>query len=135
MRLLPLDFHVSSPPGFGDRAYSSWETVTPYVPPRHVYDRRGRPKAGESPEEQLRGELEQQGYNAAELTISVVAQDGEWTRVHRPRRGRDDATNTERRGYRVSLTFNGPVRGPIALGHSSHFGVGLFVGVDSAGPV
>ena len=135
VRLLPLDSQVASPPGFGDRAHSCWETVTPYVPPRHVYDRRGRPKAGESPEGQLRVELGRRGYDTAELLINVYDQGGEWTRVHRPLRGRDDPTNTGRRGYRVALTFSAPVRGPIALGHSSHFGIGLFVGVDAAAPV
>ena len=132
VRLVPLDSRVPPPGGFGDHGYSCWRTVTPYVPPRHVYDRRGRPKAGESIEEQLRVELERQGYDAAELMISVEDQGGEWVRVYRPRSGRDGPTNAERRGYRVSLTFNAPVRGPIALGHSSHLGIGLFVGVDSA---
>ena len=132
VRLVPLDSQVPSPAGFGDRAYSCWKTVTPYVPPRHVYDRRGRVKARESPEDQLRVELARQGYDTAGLVIRVDDQAAEWTRVHGPRRNREDPTNTERRGYRVLLAFNGPVRGPIALGHSSHFGIGLFVGVDDA---
>jgi len=132
VRLVPLDSQVPPPAGFGDRAYGCWKTVTPYVPPRHVYDRRGRLKAGESPEEQLRVELERQGYDTAGLTVRVDDQASEWTRVHGPRRNRDDPTNTERRGYHVLLAFSTPVRGPIALGHSSHFGIGLFVGVDDA---
>ncbi len=132
VRLVPLDSQVPPPAGFGDRAYGCWKTVTPYVPPRHVYDRRGRPKAGESPEEQLRVELERQGYDTAGLTVRVDNQASEWTRVHGPRHNRDDSTNTERRGYHVLLVFSTPVRGPIALGHSSHFGIGLFVGVDDA---
>lgn len=130
VRLVPLDSLVPPPDGFGDRAYRRWQTVTPYVPPRHVYDRRGRLKAGESPEEQLRVELGRHGYDAAGLKVRVDDQATEWTRVHGPRRNRDDPTNTERRGYHVMLAFDAPVRGPIALGHSSHFGIGLFVGVD-----
>ena len=132
VRLVPLDSRVPSPAGFGDRAYSCWRTVTPYVPPHHVYDRRGRVKAGESLEEQLRVEVGRQGYDTTGLMIRVDHQGAEWTRVHRPRRSRDDPTNTERRGYHVLLAFNAPVRGPIALGHSSHFGIGLFVGLDDA---
>lgn len=133
VRLVPLDSQVSPPAGFGDRTYSCWKTVTPYVPPRHAYDRRGRLRAGESPEEQLQAELRRQGYDTAGVTITVDDQGVEWTRVHAPRRNRDESTkstNTERRGYHVSLAFDAPVRGPIALGHSSHFGIGLFVGVD-----
>ena len=130
VRLVPLDAQVSPPAGFGDQIYSRWETVTPYVPPRHMYDRKGRVKPGESPEEQLRLELARQGYDTTGLMIKVDDQTAEWIRVHRPRRGRDEPTNTERRGYCVSLTFDTPVRGPISLGHSSHFGLGLFVAVN-----
>ena len=130
VRLVPLDAQVSPPAGFGDQIYSRWETVTPYVPPRHMYDRKGRVKPGESPEEQLRLELARQGYDTTGLMIKVDDQTAEWIRVHRPRRSRDEPTNTERRGYCVSLTFDTPVRGPISLGHSSHFGLGLFVAVN-----
>ena len=92
--------------------------------PRYAYD---RIKPGESPEEQLRLELDRQGYDTTGVTIRVADQSAEWARVHRPRRSRDDPTNTERRGYHALLTFDAPVRGPISLGHSSHFGLGLFV--------
>ena len=127
VRLVPLDSQVLPPLGFGDQAYRCWETVAPYVPPRHVYSRRGRIKAGEGAGEQLRLELVRQGYETTGLAIQVDERDFEWTRVHRPRRNRHEATNTDRRGYQVSLTFDTPVSGPISLGHSSHFGLGLFV--------
>ena len=130
VRLVPLDSQVPPPMGFGEQPCRRWETVTPYVPPRHVYNRRGRVKAGESPEEQLRLELTRQGYDTAGLMIGIDGQTTEWIRIHRPRRNRDDPTNTERRGYHASLTFDTPVRGPISLGHSSHFGLGLFVAKD-----
>jgi len=35
-------------------------------------------------------------------------------------------------GFAVRLTFDAPVRGPIALGYGSHFGLGLFVVTDDA---
>ena len=130
IRLVPLDKQVSPPTGFGEQTYSCWETVTPYVPPRYAYNRKGHVKAGESPEEQLHLELTRQGYDTTGLVITVDNQAGAWVRVHRPRRNRDDPTNTERRGYHVLLTFDTPVRGPISLGHSSHFGLGLFVASD-----
>ena len=130
VRLVPLDSQVPPPTGFGDQAYRRWETVTRYVPPRYVYDRKGRVKPGESLTAQLRLELARLGYDTDELTISVKEQSAEWTRVHRPKRGRDDPSNTQRRGYHVLLTFGRPVNGPISLGHSSHFGLGLFLGVE-----
>ena len=130
VRLVPLDSQVPPPLGFGDDAFSHWETVTPYVPPRHVFSRRGRVRPGESPKEQLCLELARQGYGTTGLNVSIKELDVAWTRVHRPRGKQDTATNTERRGYHVQLTFNAPVRGPISLGHSSHYGLGLFVAVD-----
>ena len=131
VRLVPLDSQVLPPAGFGEGTWRRWQTVTPYVPPRHAYDRKGRPRAGESPEKQLHLELTRQGYNTSGLTIEMDDRAVKWTHVHRPRRLPDDATNAERRGYRVSLTFDMPVCGPISLGHSSHFGLGLFVPVTS----
>ena len=130
IRLIPLGSMVPVPSGFGEQTYRRWESVTPYVPARYVFNRRGRIKTGESLEEQLCFELSQQGFETRGLTVRVDYESFTWTRVHRPRRSREDPTNTERRGYCVSLTFHTPVRGPISLGHSSHFGLGLFVGVD-----
>ena len=130
VRLVPLDSRVSPPMGFGPELYRRWRTVTPYVPPRHMYDRRGRVRSRESLEEQLRLDLSRRGYNTTGLSIVVDDEMTEWTQIHRPRRNRDDPTNTVRRGYHVALTFDMPVRGPISLGHSAHFGLGLFVVAD-----
>ena len=127
--LVPLDSGVPPPQGFGEGTYRHWESETPYVPSRHMYDRKGRVKARESVENQVRRELERQGYETTGLAISVD-EAAVWTRIHRSGRRRDQPTNNERRGYRVSLDFRNPVSGPIALGHSSHFGLGLFVAVD-----
>ena len=131
VRLVPLDSHVPAPDGFGEQTYRHWMTVTPYVPPRHMYNQKGRVKAGESLEAQLHLELSRQGFNTTGLKIKAEYQAYEWVRVHRPRRSSGDSTNTERRGYHVSLKFDTPVRGPISLGHSSHFGLGLFLAVNS----
>lgn len=134
IRLVPLDSQVQAPLGFDGQLHRRWETQTLYVPPRHMYNRRGRVKQGESPEEQIRLELERQGYDVASLMISLDDHTVEWVQLHRPRRVRrsqNEPTNNERRGFRVSLTFDKPVSGPICLGHSSHFGLGLFIPVDS----
>ena len=131
IRLVPLDSQVQVPSGFDAQPHRQWKTATFYVPPRHMYNRRGRVKPGESPEEQMRLELVRQGYDVTDLAISVDDQATEWVQVHRPRRMRrsqDEATNNEMRGFRASLMFDNPVSGPISLGHSSHFGLGLFVG-------
>lgn len=132
VRLVPLDSQVVSPPGFDLQTYNRWRTATPYVPPRHIYDRRGNIKPGETPEEQLRLELKRMGFDTSKLMIKVNHDVSEWIRVHRPWRSQDDPTNAEKRGYHFSLTFETPVRGPIAVGHSSHFGLGLCIPINYA---
>ena len=127
VRLVPLDSQVPAPRGFDTQEYIRWETATPYVPPRHVYDRRGRIKPGESPEQQLRRELGRQEYDTSTMTIKIDSGVSEWVKTHQSQRSRSDPTNVEKRGYHASLTFDTPVLGPIALGHSLHFGLGLFV--------
>ena len=125
VRLVPLDSQEPHPRGFDAQAHRRWETATPYVPPRHVFDRQGRIKPGESPEAQLQQELDRRGFDTSRLAIAIDSH--EWTQVHRPPQVRGEPSNSDKRGYRVSLTFDAPVTGPIALGHSAHFGLGLFV--------
>ena len=125
VRLVPLDSQVPPPRGFDAQAYRRWITATPYVPPRHVYGRRGRVKRGDTPEEQFHEELRRLMFDTSTLTVEVDDQASEWMQVHGPRRSRDGTTNREKRGYHVSFSFASPVRGPIAVGHSSHFGLGL----------
>ena len=130
VRLVPLDSQVLKPIGFGEQVFCRWKTVTPYVPPRYVYDRRGRKNKKELPEKQISRELAQLGYDTVGLSVNLNSENFEWVKVHSSRLDRrsdpDEPTNVERRGYYVDLTFKYPVRGPISLGHSSHFGLGLF---------
>jgi CRISPR-associated protein Csb2 len=63
--------------------------------------------------------------NAAPSTITV--EDAGWVKVHRKVSKDTGQTNSDKRGYLVTLTFNEPVADPISLGSSSHFGLGLFV--------
>lgn len=135
---VPFDNPVPPPPGFhSEHSFSEWESLTPYVPPRHAFDSRGKPKAGEAPIQQLHNELERADFNVQKI-ISLDRKnqpipdeeelDGEWVKVHSPK-NQSGTTNQSKRGYRFRLTFPEPACGPIALGHSSHFGLGLFVPV------
>src|SRR5579875_2479799 len=126
VRLIPLDRAVSPPPGFNGVAAVIWESVTPYVPPRHSL-RRAQPRPRESIEFQIRRELSLRGFCGSEqVTIEQVGA-AEWVAVHLPRRQRGKAAFLgDRGGYRLRLRFQAPVKGPIRLGHSSSFGLGLF---------
>jgi len=122
--LVPLDRDVPGPPGFDGESAAVWESVTPYVPSRH-YLRGGKERNGESMVDQIRRELLRRGIEP-EVSIENFG-DPRWVSVHVPRRGADKRTYIgDRRGQTVRLRFASPVRGPIRLGHSSSFGLGLF---------
>jgi hypothetical protein len=123
--LIPLDSLVPPPPALSPAAHAYWETLTPFVPPRHVLDARGRNKPGESVEEQVRQELQSRGVDPANVGISVERFG--WVKVHEPKMLKGRATNADKLGYWVSLSFSAPRQGPFCLGASSHFGLGLFV--------
>lgn len=122
--LIPLDRDVSPPPSFSIEAHSRWKSLTPFVPPRHVFDRRGRLKAGDSVEEQILGQLKDRGLSGIK---GISAQQAGWMSVHRPARERKEQNGGTKIGYDVTLAFETPVLGPVFLGHSCHFGLGLFV--------
>lgn len=124
VRLLPLDTAVGAPDGFDEKSSCVWESVTPYVPPRH-HLRGAKPREGESIADQVRRELRARGISD-EVAVELV-DSSQWVSVHVPRR---EANKREfigdRRGQKLRLRFAAPVAGPIRLGHSSSFGLGLF---------
>jgi len=123
VQMVPLDAAVPSPPGFNAKTYRHWLSVTPFVLPRFHLDSRGRPKKGEGIAEQVAKELSEQGR--PEARIDVVG-DADWVRVHEPHSNPRGKHNNTRRSFWLRIAFNEPVTGPIMLGHSSHFGLGLF---------
>jgi len=128
VRLVPLDRAVPPPPGFEGQA-RVWESVTPYVPPRH-YLRGGKTRARESIPEQIRREVQQRGI-APDVEVEIG--EAHWVSVHVPRRETTKrAFIGDRRGHKVLLRFAEAVAGPIRLGHSSSFGLGLFRPLDES---
>lgn len=128
LRLVPLPDGTAVPRNCLGTA-PIWETITPYVPSRHVLGRHGHPKPGHSVEAQVRNDLASIGLPEAIVVVDETSRN--WVKVHRPRRSRDGQTNDLKLGYRVRIQFASSVTGPIALGHSSHFGLGLFAPADS----
>lgn len=124
VRLVPLDHDVAAPPGFDGQASALWESVTPYVPPRH-HLRKGKERERESMAAQISRELQRRGITEA-LEVELVGSPL-WVSVHVPRRESNRrAFIGDRRGRMIRLRFAAPVTGPIRLGHSSSFGLGLF---------
>jgi CRISPR-associated protein Csb2 len=129
LRMVPMDSAVPPPRGFDGVRSCSWSSVSPFVPARYFLDSRGRVKEGETPREQINKELARRGWPQAEITS---LSDAGWVRVHAPQRQRGGATNNSRRSFRVTLRFAEPVRGPVLLGHSSFFGLGVFAPHETA---
>jgi CRISPR-associated protein Csb2 len=128
VRLVPLDRAVPPPPGFGSQSSKVWESVTPYVPPRH-HLRGGQERAAESVANQIRRELMLRGINES-VTVEFVGSP-RWVSVHVPKRASSRREFIgDRRGQMIRLIFLEPVTGPIRLGHSSSFGLGLFRPVE-----
>jgi CRISPR-associated protein Csb2 len=131
MKLVPLDTAVPPPPGFDGASAAVWQSVTPYVPPRH-HLRGGKVRGSETIENQVRRELVARGYasNTNSLTFEEI-EPPRWVAVHVPRRETDKRPFIgDRRGYMLRLAFETPIAGPLSLGHSSSFGLGLFAPLD-----
>jgi CRISPR-associated protein Csb2 len=126
VRLVPLDRAVPPPPGFDDVPARSWESVTPYVPPRH-HLRGGKPRDRESLVAQIRRELASRGFERADEVAVEQISGGAWVAVHVPRaQAAQRASLGDRRAYLLRITFPEPICGPLRLGHSSSYGLGLF---------
>ena len=111
---------------------ATWQSVTPFVPPRHI-KRRGK----NTLEGQICAELRSRGCPPPKDIQPVAPMCGDagavegsdvtWTRFRHfvlSRRHGPQPPNPS--GFIIRLNFEQPVPGPIALGYGSHFGLGLF---------
>lgn len=98
----------------------SWRSLTPFGLVRHPKRRQGELVDG--PEDQVRRELE---HRALPEAAEVRLEKGSW---HRFRSSKAGSSRLERASLTgVRLRFDQPVRGPLALGALSHYGLGLMV--------
>ncbi|MBM4345917.1 MAG: type I-U CRISPR-associated protein Cas5/Cas6 [Deltaproteobacteria bacterium] len=109
----------------------SWVSLTPFVPPqgRHRFDARGRPRAKELPERQVARLCAQMGHGTparVEVLDHVGAMRVHWSWTTRQAAHNGPRPATHWPGYWVHISFEAPVQGPIFLGNSNHFGLGLF---------
>lgn len=116
-----------------------WQSITPYLHPWHLKKPQMR-----SPEalhaailEQLRREWKARGGDRAEIvdfkelpSVSFAGRQLRSLHFHRFRRKRD-LVQPDTLGRLIELTFDAPVRGPVALGFGCHFGLGLFKAVGT----
>jgi len=115
-----------------DRAVATiafrWASTTPYVPIRRFWGTHGKHHL--VPEKQLEEELRRTGV--AELTAIEIQP---WCKVRIRRKSSHSAGTAShpaiRLGYRAVFSTAKPILGPVALGHSCHFGLGQFIPVPN----
>lgn len=98
----------------------TWQSITPFVPPRFVKHRGRHTLLG-----QINAELASRRLPAAESCFV----DPDLTRALRHyvrRRTHGGVPPFADLGYGLRLIFSEPVRGPLILGYASHYGLGLF---------
>jgi CRISPR-associated protein Csb2 len=133
LRLVPLPSETPLPADANPFATArNWRSITPYIPPRHTIGRNGKPKPGESVEEQIARELQSRGHVINPGGVGLIG--SKWIKAHQPRQQKGGQTNRDKRGYELQLEFTELVTGPLSLGNSSHFGLGLFVPADARLP-
>lgn len=105
-----------------------WVSQTPFFAPRHL-----KPKGRNTLDRQVAVELASRGQPAP---CSVEALDlrkrPEWVQFrHYSYERRKGMRPPMTHAYALRLAFDEPVRGPVAIGFASHFGLGLFVSASS----
>jgi len=148
LRLLPLPFETIPPESFSNIKHNVWVSLTSFVPPvsRKRFRKSGRERPGENPE-MITTKLLERNRLPIPKNIEILSADdqwidridpektcqlrSEWVSVHRSLKARRKNKNNHERnvalGYYLRINFEEPVAGPIILGESSHFGLGLFV--------
>lgn len=109
-----------------------WVSSTPYVLNRHTKIRGGRVIDG--PEDQIRFEISKRSISSTIKNIQVYDSKSDMKCGLKPiqfKRWRKDRMSGFG-AYNVSIEFDEPVSGPISLGHASHFGLGMFVPLDTS---
>jgi CRISPR-associated protein Csb2 len=115
-----------------------WVSRTPFIPARHPkITRAGVPKRDETglqidgPEHELRRLLRLAGFPAPIAVESVSSTmlgtlEVPWRVFLRHRDNANGAWTSNGAGYGFRIQFPEPVRGPVAVGYASHFGMGRF---------
>jgi len=146
LRVVCLPFETSTPDFLRGEEAKCWRTQSPFVPPRFTLGRTGKPRRGQLPRDQMRDLLVANGFAGrdTEIAIEVAEQPVMWVLVHRGRHHEDSSeprvvrvgevrvvesrgsAATRRAFPDVKIRFANPVRGPMLVGHSAHFGLGQF---------
>jgi CRISPR-associated protein Csb2 len=109
---------------------TTWESRTPFIPPRFLKSR-----GKDSLDGQVRAELRRRQLPDLLVAPVVTPPTGESEAGLQARSFRHFARTRQNSGapgpppglFRLTLTFEAPVEGPLCLGWGCHYGLGLFV--------
>jgi len=101
-----------------------WVTRTLYVPIRRFWGTHGKHHL--TPDRQLVRELEACGCRPVNGRVDVRPGEKVWVRSVAPSTMGARVVLYKRRGYYCEFAVDRPICGPVALGHSCHFGLGQF---------
>jgi len=135
-QLVPLPRAMALPKQFRAKA-RVWESVTPFVPPRnrHVRRRNGKSRPDEAPEAAC-GKLIEKMWGVRPAQVGRIRTDAPWIKLHETAAMREDRRTGRRRtphtgpGYYLRVTFPQEFQGPLIVGDSAHFGLGVFRGIE-----
>lgn len=109
------------------RPSRTWRSFSPFAPSRHRHKNSAEGAAYYS--QCIAQELSWRGFEQAPPAAEVLPPD-DWHRFRRHRPNKERLSQA-RRVVGLDLEFEETVDGPLALGALSHFGLGLFVPMDT----
>ncbi|MEM3341521.1 MAG: type I-U CRISPR-associated protein Csb2 [Thermoplasmata archaeon] len=133
LKFVPLPSKTPPPDAFKEGRI--WESAVPFVIPanRHRFRKNGHERSGETPEKNLKRLLSMDNKTMLLTKMELIKKSESilWLNIHRPTSSRRTIGKTRiaRPGYWFRLEFERPIEGPLILGESCHFGLGLFVPV------
>jgi CRISPR-associated protein Csb2 len=134
-QLVPLPGRTSLPKQFVARA-RVWESVTPFVRPhnRHFRRENGKSRPREEPET-ICGRLIEKVWGVRPERVEKMKSNAPWVKLHesaamiRGRKSGGIRTPHVAPGHYLRVTFAEEFQGPLIVGDSAHFGVGVFRGI------
>jgi CRISPR-associated protein Csb2 len=151
IKIIPLPFETTPPSAFLKRGSTIWKSLTPFVPPsaRHKLRKNGKARASEMPENIILKLLKNRGlpvpknikilnrnneWIESNPALMISERKTQWVSAHRSfsiRKNQKDIKKPNLMlGYSMCITFKEPFVGPLMLGESCHYGLGLFVPCD-----
>jgi len=136
VQLVPLPGNTVLPRQFQISA-RVWESVTPFVRPhnRHFHRSNGKSRPEEEPEN-ICGRLIEKVWGVSPVRIEKMRDTAPWVKLHetaamrREHRTGGNRTPHVGPGYYLRVTFSKEFQGPLIIGDSAHYGLGVFQGIS-----